>query len=108
MIQQPIDAVQAEAIPSATPYFPNKPGKVIWTAEEDAILKKLVETKGTSSWTAIAASLAERSGKQCRERWHNHLEQGIKKGDWSKKEDKIILSMQKIIGNQWAKVGAHF
>jgi hypothetical protein len=26
------------------------------------------------------------------------------KGDWTKEEDRIILSMQKSIGNQWAKV----
>ena len=32
--------------------------------------------------TLISAKFTDRSGKQCRERWHNHLNPGIKKGDW--------------------------
>lgn len=48
--------------------------------------------------------LAGRTGKQCRERWHNHLNPGIKKGDWTPEEDHIIITMQQTIGNQWAKV----
>ncbi|RYY83296.1 hypothetical protein EON63_11550, partial [archaeon] len=54
--------------------------------------------------TLIAQSLPERTGKQCRERFHNHLEQGIKKGDWTEEEDRVIITLQRIIGNQWAKV----
>lgn len=52
----------------------------------------------------IAQSLPERTGKQCRERFHNHLDQGIKKGDWTEEEDRIIIVLQKAIGNQWAKI----
>lgn len=33
--------------------------------------------------TLIAQFLPERTGKQCRERFHNHLDNGIKKGDWT-------------------------
>lgn len=52
----------------------------------------------------IAQSFPERSGKQCRERWFNHLNPGIKKGDWTAEEDRIILTMQRALGNQWAKI----
>lgn len=45
-----------------------------------------------------------RTGKQCRERFHNHLDVGIKKGDWTEEEDRIILVLQREIGNQWAKI----
>ncbi len=54
--------------------------------------------------TLIAQSLPERTGKQCRERFHNHLDQGIKKGEWTEEEDRIIIILQKTIGNQWAKI----
>ncbi|CAI7779545.1 unnamed protein product [Closterium sp. NIES-53] len=47
--------------------------------EEDALLRQLVERGGAKGWTAIAAHLNGRAGKQCRERWHNHLKRGIKK-----------------------------
>lgn len=55
----------------------------IWTVEEDEQLRQLVENHGTGNWTLIAESLPDRTGKQCRERWHNHLGEGIKKGEWT-------------------------
>jgi hypothetical protein len=48
--------------------------------------------------------LPGRTGKQCRERWHNHLNEGIIKGDWTEEEDKVITTMRLAIGNQWSKV----
>lgn len=79
-------------------------GKKTWTDQEDETLRQLVSVHGTGNWTLIAQSLPERSGKQCRERFHNHLDQGIKKGDWTEEEDRIIIVLQKAIGNQWAKI----
>lgn len=58
----------------------------------------------SGNWTSVAEKLPNRSGKQCRERWHNHLNPGIKKGDWTEEEDRLIVTMQKAIGNQWAKI----
>lgn len=75
-----------------------------WLQCEDDTLRKLVEVHGTNSWTQIADFLPERSGKQCRERWHNHLNPGIKKGNWTAEEDQIIITMQKVLGNQWAMI----
>jgi hypothetical protein len=54
-----------------------------WTVEEDAKVRALVEEHGTKRWSVIAASLPGRTGKQCRERWHNQLDPAIKKDIWS-------------------------
>ena len=44
-----------------------------------------------------------RIGKQCRERWHNHLNPEISKAPWTEAEDRIIIVCQKEgIGTQWA------
>jgi hypothetical protein len=48
--------------------------------------------------------LPGRTGKQCRERWLNHLGDGIKKGHWSEDEDRLITTMRLAIGYQWCKV----
>ena len=56
--------------------------KSVWTAEEDEILKLKVEEKGPSHWAVKASFLPNRSGKQCRERWHNHLREGVSKKNW--------------------------
>jgi hypothetical protein len=52
-----------------------RPGliKGAWTAEEDATVADLVSKFGTKKWSQIARSLNGRLGKQCRERWYNHL-----------------------------------
>ncbi|GMH79202.1 hypothetical protein TL16_g08066, partial [Triparma laevis f. inornata] len=55
-------------------------------------------------WTTVAEALGGRSGKQCRERWHNHLNPDVKKGGWTEEEDRIIIKMQAELGNQWAKI----
>ena len=82
----------------------NKMAKKSWTADEDAKLLALVDVHGTSSWSVIADKLLIRTGKQCRERYHNHLQPNIKKGDWTEEEDAIIASMHEKIGNQWAEI----
>jgi len=46
-----------------------------------------------------------RIGKQCRERWHNHLNPSISKAPWSEDEDRIILTCHRDgTGGQWAKM----
>ena len=44
-----------------------------WAADEDEHLKMLVDEHGVKSWAHIATYLHMRNGKQCRERWRNHL-----------------------------------
>ncbi|XP_035725967.1 myb protein-like isoform X2 [Vespa mandarinia] len=75
-----------------------------WTKEEDEKVVELVERYGPKKWTLIARHLKGRIGKQCRERWHNHLNPGIKKTAWTEAEDKIIVEAHRRVGNQWAKI----
>jgi hypothetical protein len=49
-----------------------------WTAEEHARLEALVRQYGTErNWQLIAEGIRGRTGKQCRERWLNHMREGI-------------------------------
>ena len=43
-----------------------------------------------------------RIGKQCRERWHNHLNPAIKKEDWNEYEEWLLFLAHKALGNRWA------
>jgi hypothetical protein len=45
------------------------------------------------SWSFIARQLKGRLGKQCRERWYNHLNPDISKAPWTEEEDKIIIEV---------------
>lgn len=37
-------------------------------------------------------------------RWHNHLDPTIKRGDWTKEEDCMLVEKHAEYGNQWAKI----
>ncbi|EOD17409.1 hypothetical protein EMIHUDRAFT_46436, partial [Emiliania huxleyi CCMP1516] len=65
-----------------------------WTPEEDAKLLRMVAQYGPSSWSQIAQHLPGRVGKQCRERWHNHLSP----------EDRLILQAVAEHGTKWALI----
>ena len=59
---------------------------------------------GQKKWSFIARQLHGRLGKQCRERWYNHLSPDIKKGRWSQEEDGLIISCHDKWGNKWAEI----
>ena len=83
-----------------------KPGliKGPWTAEEDAKVIALVKLHGQKKWSMIARELKGRLGKQCRERWYNHLNPAINKSEWTEEEDGIIMDAHGRLGNKWAEI----
>ena len=60
-------------------YISNLVFSRVWTPNEDNAIREMVKKYGTKSWAQISEKLSKecgiggRSGKQCRERWHNHL-----------------------------------
>jgi hypothetical protein len=83
-----------------------KPGliKGPWTPEEDAKVVKLVKLHGNKKWSFIARQLKGRLGKQCRERWYNHLNPDINKGEWTDEEDMALIQAHTALGNCWAEI----
>ncbi|CAM9404896.1 unnamed protein product, partial [Choristocarpus tenellus] len=73
-----------------------------WTPEEDEKMTELVAEYGARQWSAISSHLPGRVGKQCRERWNNHLNPALSKAPWSEEEDRTIIQMQSQEGNKWA------
>lgn len=82
----------------------------VWTAEEDEAIRQMVEKYGTKSWAVIADNLSQaysisgRSGKQCRERWHNHLDPFINKTSWTEEEERVMSDAHKELGNKWSEI----
>ncbi|KAL1523885.1 hypothetical protein AB1Y20_018804 [Prymnesium parvum] len=79
-----------------------------WGAEEDEDLRKLVEIHGIKSWSLIATFLNARNGKQCRERWRNHLRPELNKGEWTPEEDVEIWDRVQQLGTKWAQISEQF
>lgn len=75
-----------------------------WTQQEDVIITELI-TLHKRQWSKIAQDLQlrigrtnPRTGKQCRERWHNHLDPNVNKEAWTAEEDVILEEAHQRIG----------
>lgn len=78
--------------------------KGLWSSDEDTKLIQVVKDHGPKKWSFIAEFLPGRSGKQCRERYLNHLDPKLKKEWWTAEEDEIIIKAQKEHGNVWSSI----
>ena len=81
-----------------------------WSIKEDKAIIDLVSKYGTGNWTIIANEMSNiynfknRSGKQCRERWHNHLDPKVNKDSWKESEENILFNKHKEYGNKWSDI----
>jgi hypothetical protein len=83
-----------------------------WSDEEDQALENLVKIQGKRAWAGICREINKlfhssrevRKGKQCRERYFNHINPSLKKGQWLPEEDQFILEMQTSNGNKWSEI----
>lgn len=84
-----------------------------WSVEEDVKLQSLVAEHGNKRWSLVAECLnaqlknedySQRTGKQCRTRWFNHLSKSIKKGPLTDEEGDVIRAGQLLHGNKWALI----
>ena len=62
-----------------------------WSDVQDLVLTRLVAAHGPRNWSKIARLIPGRVGKQCRERWNNHLCPYVKKSEWCDDDDHAIL-----------------
>ena len=81
-----------------SPFFYIQPGLVKgpWTKAEDDVVISMVQEHGVGSvkWSVIASHLPGRIGKQCRERWFNHLDPSLKK---SRSKSFLLPHMRKAL-----------
>ncbi|GKD79314.1 transcription factor MYB44-like protein [Tanacetum coccineum] len=88
------------------PEYSNKTSKIKgpWSAEEDRVLTRLVDTYGPKNWSLISKYIKGRSGKSCRLRWCNQLSPNVQHRPFSISEDETILAAHAQLGNRWATI----
>jgi hypothetical protein len=77
-----------------------------WTREEDDVILNFVLQNGVKDWAKLALLLNGRTGKQCRERFKNHLDPGLLHKPWTDDEDKQLIDLHKQYGNQWTRIAS--
>ncbi|XVF60535.1 hypothetical protein PTKIN_Ptkin08bG0055400 [Pterospermum kingtungense] len=79
-----------------------------WTPEEDIILVSYIQEHGPGNWRAVPTNTGLlRCSKSCRLRWTNYLRPGIKRGNFTEHEEKMIINLQALLGNRWAAIASY-
>lgn len=71
---------------------------------EDEVLKAAVSKYGLQQWSRVSSLLARKTAKQCKARWSEWLDPGIRKIEWSKEEDEKLLHLAKLMPTQWRTI----
>ncbi|XP_048229459.1 myb-related protein 306-like [Ricinus communis] len=79
-----------------------------WTPEEDIMLVSYIQEHGPGNWRAVPTNTGLlRCSKSCRLRWTNYLRPGIKRGNFTDHEEKMIIHLQALLGNRWAAIASY-
>ncbi|KAJ3669015.1 hypothetical protein LUZ60_010965 [Juncus effusus] len=79
-----------------------------WTPEEDGILFSYIQQNGPGNWRSVPTNTGlMRCSKSCRLRWTNYLRPGIKHGNFTPREEGIIIHLQSLLGNRWAAIASY-
>ncbi|CAL9196232.1 transcription factor MYB60-like [Musa acuminata AAA Group] len=79
-----------------------------WTPEEDIVLVSYIQEHGPGNWRSVPTSTGlMRCSKSCRLRWTNYLRPGIKRGNFTPYEERVIIRLQSLLGNRWASIASH-
>lgn len=77
-----------------------------WTEEQDQLLREAVAKHGARNWSNVAKMIPTKNGKQCRERWINHIDPAINREPWTHEDDMKLIEAHSRIGNKWTDLGA--
>ncbi|OQD65322.1 hypothetical protein PENPOL_c006G10414 [Penicillium polonicum] len=76
----------------------------VWTNIEDEVLRAAVSKYGLNQWARVSSLLARKTPKQCKARWIEWLDPGIRKVEWSREEDEKLLHLAKLMPTQWRTI----
>jgi hypothetical protein len=79
-----------------------------FTPEEDQLILNYVSQNGPRCWPRITSIVPNRTAKQCRERWFNHLSPDIVKAEWTQQEDELIFKYYTLHGGKWSAISKLF
>ena len=64
----------------------------------------ILKTRGLDSSLCLSSLLVRKSAKQCKARWYEWIDPSIKKTEWSREEEEVLLHLAKIFPCQWRTI----
>ncbi|CAI9761861.1 unnamed protein product [Fraxinus pennsylvanica] len=88
--------------------------KGAWSEEEDNKLRAYIQRYGVWNWRQMpkyagkncTPSSFPRKLIYCRLRWVNYLKPGVKRGNYSKEEEDLIIQLHAKLGNRWSAIAS--
>jgi hypothetical protein len=67
-----------------------------WSKTDDEKLSNILKKHKTKDWEVIASEFGQgKTSKECQERWIRYLKPGVRKGQWTDQEDRIVMETVK-------------
>lgn len=104
MAEKELELLLQEKYPQNHIKLMSKPNSSnVWNSEEDETLLCLCHNFGNKQWKTISKYLPGRTNMQCSSRY-KRIKPGIRKGAWTKKEDKQLIDLVSTHGTKWSKI----
>lgn len=117
-VEQPQFYQQSPASPDDSPFRNSPPSSpsanngIVWTNEEDQILREAIQVQekvgNTKNWKLVANLIPNRSPSQCMRRWNKMTNHGQGRGAWTPEEDDVLIRLVKQHGPMnWSSIASH-
>ncbi|XAR68055.1 hypothetical protein NMG60_11003052 [Bertholletia excelsa] len=81
--------------------------KGAWSPEEDDKLIQHIKRNGHENWRQLPKLAGlQRCGKSCRLRWMNYLRPDLKRGNFTKEEEDMVMQLHAQLGKKWSAMAA--
>jgi pre-mRNA-splicing factor CDC5/CEF1 len=67
-------------------------------------MKAAVMKYGLNQWDRVASVMSSKSARQCKARWFGWLDPGVRKREWTRSEDDLLVHVLRIFPRQWQTV----
>jgi Myb-like DNA-binding domain len=74
--------------------------------EDRLLIQAIRQIRGPFRWSNIAALVPRRTGKQCRERYFNHLKPALNRSEWTLVDDALLFHLHGRVGPKWSTIAA--
>lgn len=86
------------------PYVNFKSSEHVCRSSVQILTRLQVSKYGLNQWARVSSLLARKTPKQCKARWVEWLDPGIRKVEWSREEDEKLLHLAKLMPTQWRTI----